>query len=236
MLKKLDEILLSDNVVDNFKNELNNKEFNKYIKSNLPEIFECLNFKQNTPWHIYDVLDHILHSIEEINKQTKYMKYKERKLLAYVMLFHDLRKPRSRTIEIKDGKEIDRFIGHNTTSAEIAKERLDNFGFNDKEKRIIIKLIEEHDMFIPLRTKPTNNPYLTFLTDDVIIKKIIELNSVGNGRKLMNYLIKIGKADNRSQNPEMANRSFGVLNKCDAILKNINYNIYNPIIATPPEF
>ena len=60
----LDNILLSDYVVDEFKSEYNNNlEFRLWLLGILPEIEDCEKQKQNNPWHIYNVLDHILHSV-----------------------------------------------------------------------------------------------------------------------------------------------------------------------------
>ena len=35
----------------------------------MPQVEDCKNQEQNNPWHKYNVLDHILHSVEEMNKQ-----------------------------------------------------------------------------------------------------------------------------------------------------------------------
>ena len=70
MRNKLDEILLSENVRDNFHSSYNG-EFKVWLDSLLPEIEKCASQKQDNPWHVYNCLDHILYSVEEMNKQTK---------------------------------------------------------------------------------------------------------------------------------------------------------------------
>lgn len=231
MLKKLNQILLSANVVKQFKAELKNEQFVKFLNKNFPEILECVNFKQNTQWHIYDVLTHILNSVEQMNKQTKNLSYKDRRMLAYVMLFHDVGKPRSKTIDLKDGNVIDRFIGHNKISAEIAQHRLINFNFDEETQNKMILLIEEHDTFIPLRLGKPTNPYLRKLTDSVVLEEIDKFNKVGNGAELVNYLIKVGYADNKSQNPAMTENSLKLLKVYKQILNSLTSEENNQNIA-----
>ena len=82
-LKLLDDILLSEKVVDKFYFEYkNNLEFKNWLLGILPEIEDCEKQKQNNPWHKYNVLGHILHSVEAMNNQTRGMDTKDRKMLA----------------------------------------------------------------------------------------------------------------------------------------------------------
>lgn len=67
----LDKILLSNNVIDEFYKNYENPSFKKWILNILPEIEDCKNTKQDNPWHVYNCLDHILHSVENINKLSK---------------------------------------------------------------------------------------------------------------------------------------------------------------------
>ena len=46
-------------------------------------------------------------------------------------------------------------------------------------------------------------------------RQMIELSSVGDGKKLMQYLIMIGRADNKAQNPEMTAKSLKMLDKME---------------------
>ena len=105
----LDEILLSSYVVDNFYNEYNNnKEFKEWLDSTIPDIKKCEEREQNNPWHIYNVLGHILHSVECMNKMTFNLNDKDKRLLAYTMFFHDIGKPDShiRRIKMVNGKIV----------------------------------------------------------------------------------------------------------------------------------
>ena len=93
MQKILDEILLSENVVEQFYKHYENNDFKKWIMGILPEIEDCIELKQDNPWHIYNCWEHILHAVENINKLDINFDYKTRRILAYTMLFHDIGKP-----------------------------------------------------------------------------------------------------------------------------------------------
>ena len=60
-----------------------------WLNDVLPEIEDCQNLQQDNPWHIYNCLDHILHSVENINNLTQGKSQEDRRLLAYVMFLHD---------------------------------------------------------------------------------------------------------------------------------------------------
>ena len=219
MKELLDNILLSDNVVENFYKEFNNNvEFKKWLNETLPEIDLCENQQQNNPWHKYNVLGHILHAVEEMNKQTADMGEEERRILAYTMLFHDIGKPEKHITRVKDGKEIDSFFDHNIASERIAKQRLKSFDFTAEEINIIAKLVNKHDIFMFIKDKKTYNPHWKTLTDDLIQEEIEDLSQVGDGNKLMRWLVMVGRSDNLAQNEKMTGESLSLLTKIDGIL------------------
>lgn len=200
-LDLLESILNSDDVVRNFYNEYNkNQNFNRWIVELLPEIETSRKQEQNNPWHLYDVLTHILHSVQNINILSRDFSESDRRMLQYVMLFHDLGKPACHKVEIKDGKVRDRFKGHDKVSEEIANRSLKNFGFNDNEISVMSKLIGKHDMFIKIKFEGFDAPSRVLLTDELLHKEVEELNQFGDGLKLMKYLNLIGKADSLAQN------------------------------------
>lgn len=218
----LDEILLSENVVENFyKNYENNSEFRKWIFSVLPEIEHCKNQKQDNPWHIYNCLDHILHSVEEINKQTKNLDFSTRKNLAYTMFLHDIGKPEKhiRRYSKLYNREVDSFFGHNIASVKIANRVLQHFGLENKNSEVIKKMIEMHDIFMFITLDKTTNPHHNQLSKQYIEKEIKNLDCVGDGKQLMKYLIMVGRADNKAQNPQMTTGSLHLLDVMDSMLE-----------------
>ncbi len=219
MIDKLDEILLSQNVAKNFYNAYNNDEnFKSWLDETIPEITLCEAQQQNNPWHKYNVLGHILHSVEQVNKQTQDMPYEERRKLAYVMLFHDIGKPQTHITRTKNGKQIDSFFGHNKKSCEIANKYLHLLNFGMREMTDIQILIYKHDIFMFIKDYPTNNPHWKQLSYELLSQEIADLSKTGDGHELMRQLVMVGRADNLAQNEKMTQESLAMLDKIDAML------------------
>lgn len=220
MLDKLNEILLNDNAVGNFYKNYNLPEFRNWIISILPEIEDCNVTKQDNPWHIYDCLGHILHSVEEINKQAKDLDLNTRRMLAYTMLLHDTGKPECKIRRYSKlyGREVDSFFDHNLASVKIGKRVLDKFKFKPEEKEVILKLVKHHDAFINFTLEPPTNNYKQQLTKDSVNDLINELNINNNGLQMLNYLVMVAKADNMAQNPAMTQQSLRLLDEVRAML------------------
>ena len=224
MLNVLNDILLSDNVVENFYRNYNNEEFKEWLLNILPEVEDCKNLNQDNPWHIYNCLDHILHSVEEMNKQTVNLNQDTRKILAYTMFLHDIGKPQChiRRYSKLYKREVDSFFNHNKASVEIANRVLKDFGFNEKQLEEVKALVEDHDIFMFITLQNDNNQHHKVLSPKVIREEVDRLNQVGNGQQLMQYLIMVGKSDNRAQNPELTPQSLKMLDVMEEMLLNEN--------------
>lgn len=220
MKTALDKILLSNNVVEEFFNHYNNNEFQKWLLNILPEIEECKNLKQDNPWHIYNCLDHILHSVENINKQTESLDNNTRKMLAYVMFLHDIGKPECfiRRYSKLYGREVDSFFNHNLAGVKIADRVLEEFGFDKTQQEIMKLLIQEHDIFMFIKMEDTGNKYHMVLSADLIEEYIEKYNIVGNGEEILNYLVMVGRADSLAQNPAMTQESLKLHDKMQEML------------------
>ena len=224
MINLLDKILLSDNVVDEFYKHYSNPDFKSWLTNILPEIENCKNQKQDNPWHIYNCLDHILHSVEEMNKQTLNLPPDIRRMLAYTMFYHDLGKPTCHIQRFSKlyGRIIDSFFEHNVVSANIAKRTLKDLGFNEAERTTMHHLIYNHDMFMFITLQDDTNPHHKTLTPELIHEKISSYNKIGNGYELMKYLIMVGKADNLAQNPQMTNTSLHLIEVMKIMMDHYN--------------
>ena len=66
-------------------------------------------------------------------------------------------------------------------------------------------------MFITM--DKTLNPHHKQLSEELIMEHIEDLSQFGDGKKLMQYLIMVGRADNKAQNPEMTANSLKMLDK-----------------------
>ena len=226
-LELLNKILLSANVTENFhKHYAQNEEFKTWLLGILPQVEDCKNQEQNNPWHKYNVLDHILHSVEEMNKQTINLNSNVRRMLAYTMFLHDIGKPDCliRRFSKQYNREVDSFFNHNKASVRISKRVLKDFGFNTNEQKIILELVDKHDIFMFLTITDDGNKYHKVLTHNLINDEIEEFNKLGNGAELLNYLIMVGRSDNKAQNPEMTANSLKLLDIMQSMLNEITLN------------
>lgn len=213
----LNRVLLSKDAAYSFYNIYdNNVEFREWIDELIPEVRKCELQKQNTPWHKYNVLGHILHSVEAMNKQAHNYDYSTRRLLAYVMFFHDIGKPDVVSVNPKTG--YDRFINHNVNSVEVAKRVLPKLDFDREQIEIMLRLIYKHDLFMFLTDDKINNPNKKELTLEVILKEIQGFNIYGNGKEILNWLVLVGRSDNLAQNEVMAQDSLKLLDKFEELL------------------
>ena len=211
-----ENILLDDIVVDRFYTEYkNNTEFKSWLDGFLPEVEMCEQQEQHNPWHKYNVLGHILHSVEEMNKLT--IKYNvedmDRKMLAMVMFFHDIGKPACHITREKNGEMIDSFFNHNIESEKVFRRVAGKLRIEDGLVDIMAKMIYKHDIFMFIKDFPTKNPYWKTLSPEIVAKEIADLNTVGDGKKLIKYLILVGMADNLAQNEKMTGDSLRMLGK-----------------------
>ena len=232
MNKVLDSILLGDNACEEFYKWFEKEEFRKWILNILPEIEKCEETKQDNPWHIYNCLDHILKSVENINKQTKGLPLEERRMLAYVMFLHDIGKPECyiRRYSKLYGREVDSFFAHNKASKRIAERVLPSLGFDYETREKMELLIQEHDVFMFITLEPTKNQHHKVLTPELLNEKINEFSGFGNGKKLLGQLIMVGRADSLAQNPKMTAKSLRLLDRMQLMLDEKNKNCSNKII------
>lgn len=222
MLKILDNILLSDNVVEEFYKNYGDDKFKSWLNSIMPELEDCRTTKQDNPWHIYNCFDHILHSVEEMNKQSTGFEYNLRRMLAYTMFLHDVGKPECKIRRYAKAykRQVDSFFNHNLASVKIGERVLDKFGFNQQDTDTILKLVKNHDVFMNLTLEPTTNPYKKMLTKDVLQDMVSELGD-DKGSVLLKYLIIVGRSDNRAQNPEMTMQALKLLDVMSNMLNEI---------------
>lgn len=127
---KLINILLSDDVY----NEM--KKHEKDILILIPELSNCIDFNQNNKWHIYDVYEHILHVIKNVESN---------KILRITALFHDIGKPLTYT---EDNEKIGHFYNHWIKSIEIFSKYKNKLNLEPNEAYIIKFLIFYHDLNI----------------------------------------------------------------------------------------
>lgn len=108
-------------------------EFRDVIAMFIPEIKPTFDFPQHTKHHVYDVWQHIVHSIDSVEQND---------ILRMTMLLHDLGKPQACTTD-KNG--CNHFKGHQQISAELAEKILKRLRFPNEFSETCLKLILWHD-------------------------------------------------------------------------------------------
>ena len=159
------KILTSDNIIYGF-NLLKETGLLYFI---LPELQNTIDVEQNNPYHIYDVYNHTINSVKNIENILH---------LKLTMLFHDIAK--SLTIT-KDENKVNHFYGHSKMSSEMAEQILKRFNFDIDTIIKVKKLIGLHDCNIP--------------STSIEVKKL--LNKIGE--ETFRDLIKVKQADMLAQ-------------------------------------
>ena len=221
--EKLTKVITSKNVKDNFYQFIKDNDFYKWLIGLMPEIIDCKNCNQNTPWHIYNVLDHILISVEEINKLTKALNKNERKLFSYVMFLHDIGKPKCKQTYTVNNELRDTFPNHQEESKKLAERFLNKLKFNDEENKYILFLISNHDLFINIVKNPIKENQKQF-SEQLLDNLIIEFNKYGNGKKILKDIVIIAIADNKAQNPKLTKDPLEILYKAKDYLSKTKPN------------
>lgn len=221
-MQTLDKILQSKNVCENFKREYaDNEKFNAWIDGVLPEVWACFNQEQNTPWHIYNVMDHILHSVEEANKLSANLDSEERRLIAYTMFFHDLGKPEYHVVKEVNGEKSDAFTFHHLGSEKIIKRFLSRYPLEPSDlNKVVITLVREHDVFLKFSDNPAKDWQIK-LTPENLKNYIDGLRRETDCERVFDYLVLVGLADNKAQNPAMTGESLALIERIGAMSKTL---------------
>ena len=114
----------------------------------IPELKEEDGFEQKNPWHIYDVWHHTLKALEKSRPDLD---------IRLALLLHDIGKP----ISYQEEGNIRHFKGHSEKSAEISKDILERFKFEEKEINEIVYLIENHSKTIEIDKVNKDNIEIT---------------------------------------------------------------------------
>lgn len=171
------------------------REFRDVIEVFIPEVASMFGFSQNTPYHCYDVWEHTLHSIDNIEPVVD---------LRFTMLFHDIGKPEVYSEEIlENGDTLGHFYAHAKYSEEIASKVLNRLKSDNQLLHDVKNLIRMHGDQIPL-SKPA-------------IKR--KLNKIGI--ELFRKLLKVKRADILAQSPGLVDERIKSLKDIESLLDEI---------------
>ena len=126
--EEFNKIILSDNpkaIYDLYEYGL--------LENFLPEFQFAINTKQNNPHHIYTVGEHIIKSMENIDKEL---------ILRLTMFLHDIGKPKTITT---DENGIDHFYNHPLVSKDMAEDILRRMKYDNNTIAKVLLLVQYHD-------------------------------------------------------------------------------------------
>ena len=194
------DILMDDNVVYIMTRISQNRVFMEQF----PEFYSknangesVINCQQNSIYHRYGVFKHILHTIENVGRDSLKYSSHDMKILKWTMLLHDIGKPLAKTI---NSEGYDSFVGHDDISVEFAYKILERFDFNEEDKKIITTLIKYHDRYLNEGDLTYEN--LSFLAKELDDKK-----------DLFQLLIEVKIADNKAKSVDVYNKFMTVVGK-----------------------
>ncbi len=182
----------------------------------LPELDDMMDWEQRNPHHIYTVGEHSIRSVEIMNfffgdyggtwdagaipahvrenaeELAAGLTEKQHMMLCVAMLFHDLGKLETMTI---DEEGIGHFYGHQEASRKKASKILRRLTFDNETIDTVKRLIQFHDYQFGEREKSMRKA----------VAKI--------GRDLMPMLFLVRYCDILAQNPKMAGEKIDCLNR-----------------------
>lgn len=166
ILDELNKILLSEN--PHYIGKLHNCGLLRYI---MPEVECCFGEPQKNKYHIYDVGEHIMHTVKSTPADL---------VLRWAALVHDIGKP---ACSSRDEDGIIHFYGHHRESCRLAVDLLHRLRMDNETIREIAVLVENHDVRI--------EPSLP------AVKRMMSRT----GEALFEKLLKLQIADNMAKNP-----------------------------------
>ena len=153
------------------------QEFSDVITVFIPEINQCVGFKQKNRHHCFDVYTHTLKAVEKSSQNS---------IIRLALFFHDIGKP---SVAHFDEKGEQHYYSHPKKSAEMTEKIMTRLRFDNDTKNKVVTLVKMHDSPITLND---------ISPDRKRLKKIMSQI----GEDLIFDLIEIKYCDNSAQNPE----------------------------------
>lgn len=171
----------------------------------LPEFDTMMRTEQKNIHHIYSVGDHTIQAVSEVagSLQEHRFETRERTILRWTMLLHDVEKPNTVTIG-KDGQN--HFYGHQEKGAITAKNILRRFKFDNDTIDAVVHLIRWHD-------------YRFILTPAGMRKAASKI-----GREYMELLFEVNRADTSAKNPQHTKEKYERLAAAQRLYQDIVNN------------
>ena len=108
----------------------------------IPEIKDMIGFKQNNPYHIYDVWNHTVHAVQAYKCDCEPVLNPKDLVTSLAIFFHDFGKPHCYQDD-EDG--IRHFKGHGRVSANMTDEIMKRLKFDNDTIEKVVELVYYHD-------------------------------------------------------------------------------------------
>ena len=157
----------------------------------VPELEQTAGFEHNNKHHCYDVLTHILRSVDAAPKDL---------VIRLTMLLHDVAKPRHYT-ESDDG--AGRFYGHAQDGSDTAREILHRLKYDNDTIKAVVMLVLYHDTAVEPEGKNVKR----------------WLNKIGAER--LRQLLEVKRADAMAQSEAYRREKLDRLDEASALIDEI---------------
>lgn len=157
----------------------------------IPEFMLCIGLKQDNPYHVFTVDEHIYESLSHVEATP---------VLRWTMFLHDIGKGTTKTI---DDKGIGHFHRHVEKSVQLALGILNRLKVDNKTKDAVLKLVQFHDDRLEPRSKQVRRA----------VNKI--------GPELFELYLAVQIADIKAQNPDKLEARLAIIEEVRALYHEI---------------
>jgi len=139
----------------------------------IPELNACKGVKQKNKYHIYDVFEHIMHTVKNTPADL---------VLRWAAVLHDVGKPVCASC---DANGIIHFYGHHRESVKMADDILHRLRLDKETIHDILILIENHD--VRIENSPPGVKRMMTKTGTVLFEKLLLLQEADNLAKNIKF-------------------------------------------------
>ncbi len=139
----------------------------------IPELDRCFGTRQKNKYHIYDVFNHIIHTVENTPDDL---------VLRWAALLHDIGKPGCFSC---DANGTIHFYGHHRESVKLADDILHRLRIDRDTIYDILILIENHD--VRIENSPPGVKRMMNKTGAILFEKLLLLQEADNRAKNMKF-------------------------------------------------
>lgn len=143
------------------------------LKILLPEVEACIGVMQKNKYHIFDVYNHIIHTVKNTPNDL---------VIRWAALLHDIGKP---LCSSTDANGTIHFYGHHRESVKMANDILHRLRMDTSTISDVLVLIENHD--VRIENSPPGVKRMMAKTGQTLFEKLLVLQEADNKAKNVKY-------------------------------------------------